>query len=419
MMTLVESLDGAVVRPIPYVARAWWGDRLVAESSATKRLQVPGVRPTLWFPADNVVTSAFTSRGLERWSGGHFEKWDVTADLLAGCPDPAPASNGAGVMRVWYAAPPGLEALNGMAWIDDSQARVEIVDGRDGDDPRDVTVKRFPTWGDAGDLVAVLGGGVAIANPERPVVEGSQVLGQAVVAAMRQSPGRRVVSAHMAFLRVADANLPVDIELAQLAGGRSFSAVQARAVQDQQRLIAAGTLLLGTPAADVVQHTTDLDGVAGPYDAVPYDMGVVGRDLRVVDAAYTDDPKAPVGPPSIDAWVRFRDVPDDPAINAGLLAQFTGHMPIAAALRPHAGVGQAEAHRTISTAINAIAISLHADVRMTDWVLYRHLATVVRDGMAHAECRAYNEAGTLLASFSVDAMIRPLDLAAPDARTAL
>ena len=35
----------------------------------------------------------------------------------------------------------------------------------------------------------------------------------------------------------------------------------------------------------------------------------------------------------LDAWVRFRDVPDDPPIHAGLLAQFTGHMPIAAALR--------------------------------------------------------------------------------------
>ena len=42
-------------------------------------------------------------------------------------------------------------------------------------------------------------------------------------------------------------------------------------------------------------------------------MGVTGRDLRVVDGAYTADPDAPVGPPELDAWVRFRDVPDDPA----------------------------------------------------------------------------------------------------------
>jgi acyl-CoA thioesterase len=182
---------------------------------------------------------------------------------------------------------------------------------------------------------------------------------------------------------------------------------------------AHGNLLLGAPAQDVVRHAEGIEGVPGPYDAVPYDMGVTGRDLRVIDAAYTDDPAAPVGPPSVDAWVRFRSVPDDPAMHAGLLAQFTGHMPIAAALRPHAGVGQREAHRTLSTAINAIAISFHAEPRMDRWVLYRHRATVVAGGMAHAECRAHDENGTLLASFSVDAMIRPLERADVDARTAL
>jgi acyl-CoA thioesterase len=184
-------------------------------------------------------------------------------------------------------------------------------------------------------------------------------------------------------------------------------------------LCASGTLLLGTIAPDVVHHAEPPDAVAGPDEAVPHDMGVTGRDLRVVDAAYTDDPAAPVGPPVIDAWVRFREVPDDPALHAGLLAQFTGHMSIAAALRPHAGVGQREAHRTLSTAINAIAISFHADVRMDRWVRYRHLATVVADGMAHSECRAYDQGGTLLASFTVDAMIRSLDRPSPDTRTAL
>jgi acyl-CoA thioesterase-2 len=195
--------------------------------------------------------------------------------------------------------------------------------------------------------------------------------------------------------------------------------VFAARVEQGGRRCAAGTLLLAVPAPDVVRHAEGADGVLGPYEAVPFDMGVTGRDLRVVDAAYTDDPVAPVAPPSIDAWVRFRAVPDDPAVHAGLLAQFTGHMPIAAALRPHAGVGQRDAHRTISTAINAIAISFHADVRMDRWVLYRHLATVVADGMAHAEGRAHDQDGRLLASFSVDAMIRPLHRPGADARTAL
>jgi acyl-CoA thioesterase len=81
-------------------------------------------------------------------------------------------------------------------------------------------------------------------------------------------------------------------------------------------------------------------------------------------------------------------------------------MPIAAALRPHAGVGQDQAHRTLSTAINAIAISFHGDVRADRWMLYHHESTFAGDGMTHAACRVHDEDGRLLASFSVDAMVR-------------
>ncbi len=235
---------------------------------------------------------------------------------------------------------------------------------------------------------------------------------------MRHDPGRRVVSAQLLSLRAADHNQRMSFELDELNHGRTFSSMVVRTLQGN-RLCAHTTLLLGIPADDVVNHVECTEPVAGPYESVPYDMGVTGRDLRVVDAAYTDDPDAPTGPPIIDAWVRFRDVPDDRAIHAGLLAQFTGHMSIAAALRPHAGIGQVEAHRTISTAINAINISFHSDIHIDSWVRYRHLATVVNDGMAHSECRVYDESNALLASFTVDAMIRPLNRPSPDDRTAL
>ncbi len=57
-----------------------------------------------------------------------------------------------------------------------------------------------------GDLAFVAG---AHTDGRRPVVEGSQMLGQAIVAAGRHAPGRRVVSASMMFLRAADAGSPV------------------------------------------------------------------------------------------------------------------------------------------------------------------------------------------------------------------
>jgi acyl-CoA thioesterase len=150
-------------------------------------------------------------------------------------------------------------------------------------------------------------------------------------------------------------------------------------------------------------------------------MGVTGRDIRVREAAYAGEPDAPVGPPQIDAWVRFRQVPDDDAIHVGLVAQFTGHMSIAAALRPQAGIGQSEAHRAWSMSINAISLSVHGVIRADQWLLYRHLSTSAGDGMTHSECRVHDEHGLLVASFSVDAMVRsfPQEVQAPDARMAM
>lgn len=371
-----------------WLARAWWDDRPVAASTAAVRVDEPGEEPTLWFPRADVEV------------GG------VPADLVRDRPD-------------------------GHVAFDHDRVRVEVDDDVAGE----VTTKRFPTWGDAAHIVELLD-----VRPEadrerryvtavrsdwrRPVVEGSQILGQAIVAAGRHAPGRRPVSAHMVFLRPADAAQPLVLEVDELTAGKTFTTLAVQARQGD-RHIATGTLLLDALAPDVVRHGAPPPERPGPTDpaSVPFDMSVTGRDVRIVGDAYTGDPDAPVGPPELDAWVRFRPgaVPDDdPHLHAGLLAHFTGHLPIAAALRPHAGVGQEQAHRTISTAINAITLSLHADVRADRWMGYHHRSTFAGDGMTHAECRVHDEQGTLLASFAVEAMVRPFRGAAPaDERRAL
>jgi acyl-CoA thioesterase-2 len=51
--------------------------------------------------------------------------------------------------------------------------------------------------------------------------------------------------------------------------------------------------------------------VPGPSAAPPYDMGISGRELRVVVGAYTGDPGAGVGPPELNAWLRYREAPPE------------------------------------------------------------------------------------------------------------
>jgi hypothetical protein len=435
-------LAGDLSRPgleaCPYPARASSGGVTLASTVDAVRLQQPGQAPSLWFPVGDVQLDACRRAGVE------------------------PAE-----------PPPDADALSGRIAFDHDAVLVEVVDERPGDDARDVTAKRFPTWGDTADLVDQLDVrqegpctylGAPRSDWRRPVVEASLLLGQAVVAASRHAPDRRVVSAHLVATRAADAEAPVRFELDELSAGRTFTALAVdvrqqsapgrsgqdsplgrsgqdsalgrsgqdsapgRSGQDSapgrsgqgERRCAHAQLLLDVTAPDVMRHAVEMPDVPGPYESTPYDMGVTGRDLRIADDAYTDDPDAPLGPPVLDAWVRFRDVPADPALHAGLLAQFTGHLSIAAALRPHAGIGQAEAHHTLSTAINAIDLSLHADVRADRWLLYHHHSTFAGDGMTHATCRVHDEAGHLVASFTVEAMVRRFDRRPTDGgRTAL
>jgi acyl-CoA thioesterase II len=440
--------------PAGLPARAWWGEQLVAETSAAVRVEEPGRPPALYFPCADVRLDHFREEGhrvecpvkgsARLWSAvapADGERSDAPSSADWGGSDVDAGSDGTGVLWSFAEPRPGLEWLEGLAAFDHDRVRVELVEAHDvepGDGrnhgagsvpPSEVTATRFPDWGDAAHLVDVLdvralGEGRYVSATRtswrRPVVEGSQMLGQAIVAAGRHAPGRRVVSAHMVFVRPADAGRPLDLALDEVSAGRTFTSLAVHVDQGGRRC-AEGTLLLDVTAPGVVRHAVAPPDVPGPDASEPYDMSVTGRDIRIVDGAYTDDPDAPVGPPTLDAWVRFRRVPDDPVLHAALLAQFTGHLSIAAALRPHAGIGQRAAHRTLSTAINAIGLSLHGEVRADRWMLYRHHSTFAGDGMTHAECRVHDQGGGLLASFTVDAMVRSFTggAAAGDDRRAL
>ena len=62
------------------------------------------------------------------------------------------------------------------------------------------------------------------------------MLGQAIVAASRHTGGRRVVSAHMVFLRAADARLPLRFELDERTAGRTFTTLAVEVRQGERRV---------------------------------------------------------------------------------------------------------------------------------------------------------------------------------------
>jgi acyl-CoA thioesterase len=166
-------------------------------------------------------------------------------------------------------------------------------------------------------------------------------------------------------------------------------------------------VLLDVPSDDVVRHPPT-PPASTPADAIECAMPMAGRELRLVGIADPNDPEY-VGEPRIDAWLHYDSVPERTDLRRALLAHFTGHLSISATMCGHAGIGTAMSHRTMSTAPMAIEISFHEPVDWDGWLLYEHDSTYVGAGMSFVRGQIRTESGDLLASFSQDAMIRPLE----------
>jgi len=310
---------------------------------------------------------------------------------------------------------PEVAGIDGHVAFYDRRVRVEFDDpGPRSEGAPEVSVKRFPCWGDIEDLYRLIDvepvGAQLYRSPPTPdfgrkVVDGQQLVAAAIAAAAKTIPSQRVSSAHLIFNRVASPQADLEFAVRTLHGGRTLSSLAVDVRQDD-RLCAPGMVLLDDDAPDLIHHGAVMPDVPGPQDSVPLDMGVTGRDIRIVDGTYSGAPEL-TGPPQIHAWVRFREVPDAQYMHQALVAHCSGLFQIAAALRPHPGFGQDQAHRTLSTANIAIHITFHEDIRATDWILLSNVSTHASKGLTFGTGEAFDQRGTHLASYGVQGMVRP------------
>lgn len=403
--------------PCRGTARVLAGDVVLAESDAAVRLIETDHVERLYFPEDDVRLELLepTDHHSVCPFKGDASYWSFVKG------DPA-------VENVfWTYRDPFDEVagIKGYLGVYHEKAVVEVESSWP--DSR-TSLNRFPIWGDEADLLALVepqsdgaGGFVSAGYHDRSrnVVEGGQLLGQAIVAAGRTVPGQRVVWASMNFVRAARFDEPIALSVDPSRSGRTLSTLSVRSTQ-ADKLVAESLVLTDAGAPDLVRHTLSMPDVAGPESAEPYDMRVTGRDLRIVDGAYSQDPER-IGPPALHAWMRYRDDPDDPLVRRALLAQPTTHWTIAAALAPHRGFGESQAHLSLSTAPIAIALSFEDDAPLDEWLLYTTTAVWAGHGLAVGEGRVFTRDGTLIASYTLQAMIREMlaSGAGKDATTAM
>lgn len=240
----------------------------------------------------------------------------------------------------------------------------------------------------------------------RDVIDASQLLAQSIVACSKTLPAKTVRRASGTFCRPVRAHEPIDFAVEVVQEGRTFATVVVTASQ-QGKACASVTVLMDVPSADVIRHADRV--VSGSLEtAIPLDMPVIGREIRLVDVVDPNDPDE-VGPAEIDAWLRYEPAPDRDDLKRALLAHFTGHLSISATMRGHAGIGTAMAHHTVSTAVMAISVHFHDPIDWQEWILYRHESTSVGAGMSYVRGEILTQSGRLIASFSQDGMIRAFD----------
>ncbi len=392
--------------PLLGTARVTHGDLVLAESTSALRLIETDHVERLYFPRADVRLELL--EGNDHHTICPFKGQADYWSLVAG---PSPVDD------VFWTYPHPFDEVGGIeGYLGVYHEKVQVDcetrwPGRP--DAAAVAVSRFPIWGDQSDLVALIDATeteprrfVAPGYHERSrnVVEGGQLLGQAIAAAAKTVPGQRVTWASMTFPKSASFDTPLELAVEPLRQGRTFSTLEVRTTQEG-KLVAPGLVMMDSGADDTIRDRVEMPDVPGPQDAEPYDIRVHGRALRIVDGAYHPGPDR-VGPPVLHAWVRFRDDPVETYLRQALVAQASTHWTIAAAMRPHRGFGEAQAHVTLSTGIMSVTIAFHDDAPVDEWFLYANTAIWSGRGLAQGEGRVFTEGGALIASYAVQAMVR-------------
>jgi len=241
---------------------------------------------------------------------------------------------------------------------------------------------------------------------ERQVVEGTQVLAQAIVAVAKRFPEKSVRSVYAVFARAVVVGPPVELAIDVVAEGRSTATAVVNVTQNGKRCITV-TAFTDVPSGDVIRHQLPRPDVAAPADSNVSEMPMVGRQLKLVDVVDVNSPDE-VGPPELFAWLHYDPIPTRDDLAKALLAYFTGHLGISTTMRAHEGIGTAQAHLTVSTAPMTISVSFHEPFGWGGWLLYTHESTQVGAGMSYVRGTVHTEEGELIASFAQDALIRPL-----------
>jgi acyl-CoA thioesterase len=210
----------------------------------------------------------------------------------------------------------------------------------------------------------------------------------------RVADDRPVRSLAITFVGPAALGVPIAFEVEVLREGKAVSQVLGRATQNGQVM----TLIqgsFGAPRESVISVEADPAPALKPLEQcqqLPFISGVMPDYLRFMDMRWGlgGMPFSNTPSPAIGGYVRFRDVEEEPAGVAHVLALVDTWPP---ALLPH--LSKPAPGSSLTWTIEFVqpmpGLSTH------DWCLYKAVIEHARDGYGHTAAMLWSPSGELIA----------------------
>jgi len=251
-------------------------------------------------------------------------------------------------------------------------------------------------------------------------VYGGQVLGQALVAAVRTVPAERVAhSLHGYFLLGGDPEAPIIYDVERIRDGGSFTTRRVKAIQ-HGRAIFTMSVSFHKPE-EGYDHQSEMPNVPPP-ESLPTESEFLERlvahlppnmkshwqrerpiEMRPVDIAryLSREPRAPVQ----NIWMRATGrLPDSPALHQCVLAYASDFTLLDTALIAH---GKLLFDEDVQLASIDHALWFHRPFRADDWLLYVQDSPSAASARGFCRGSVFTRDGRLVASVTQEGLTRP------------
>ncbi len=227
---------------------------------------------------------------------------------------------------------------------------------------------------------------------------GGQLLGQFVRAASFACPDKTVKSVHALFARAGRPDVPVRYQVTRHHEGGTFATLTVVARQSPG-VMATASVSMHVPEGGP-DHQTPFQVPPVPGEEHAVDLDLLPWDTRATSDL--DTLKSEV--PEYDLWMRTPAVA--PELAPALMAYATDLSLIGTALRQVEGVGQQDANTLFTSAVTAHAVRFHRPFRTDAWLLLHQHSPLLAHGRCYGLGDVLTEEGTLVASYTQEALLR-------------